>query len=79
MTVLFEEYVRFLDRRFAAKKRKVLVVLDNVSSHVEVTNLTAIKLVFLAPNTTALSQPLDKGVIQVVKQLYRKNLLRGSS
>uniref|UniRef100_A0A2R5LAU9 Putative tick transposon n=1 Tax=Ornithodoros turicata TaxID=34597 RepID=A0A2R5LAU9_9ACAR len=74
--VLFEEYVRLLDRRFAAKNRRVVVVLDNASSHVDVANLTAIKLVFLAPNTTSLSQPLDQGVIRVVKQLYRKNLLR---
>ncbi|XP_064468659.1 tigger transposable element-derived protein 4-like [Ornithodoros turicata] len=41
--VLFEEYVRLLDRRFAAKNRRVVVVLDNASSHVDVANLTAIK------------------------------------
>ncbi|XP_049513882.1 tigger transposable element-derived protein 4-like [Dermacentor silvarum] len=43
---LFEEYVRQLDRRFAAKKRNVLIVLDNASAHVDLDNLTAIKLLF---------------------------------
>ncbi|EEC19457.1 transposase, putative [Ixodes scapularis] len=73
---IFEEYVRLLDRRFAAKKRNVIVVLDNASAHVQVENLSAIKLVFLAPITTALAQPLDQGIIRAVKQTYRKNLLR---
>lgn len=73
---LFEEYVRQLDRRFAAKKRSILIVLDNASSHVDVGNLSAIKLLFLPPNTTALAQPLDQGIIRSVKQIYRKNLLR---
>ncbi|XP_037564678.1 tigger transposable element-derived protein 4-like [Dermacentor silvarum] len=73
---LFEEYVRQLDRRFAAKKRNVLIVLDNASAHVDLDNLTAIKLLFLPPNTTALAQPLDQGIIRSVKQTYRKNLLR---
>lgn len=73
---LFEEYVRQLDRRFAAQQRNVLIVLDNASAHVDLGNLAAIKLLFLPPNTTALAQPLDQGIIRCVKQTYRKNLLR---
>ncbi|KAH6948631.1 hypothetical protein HPB50_025410 [Hyalomma asiaticum] len=73
---LFEEYVRQLDRHFSAKKRNVLIVLDNASAHVDLDNLTAIKLLFLPPNTTALAQPLDQGIIRSVKQTTRKNLLR---
>ncbi|XP_037558463.1 jerky protein homolog-like [Dermacentor silvarum] len=45
-------------------------------AHVDLDNLTAIKLLFLPPNTTALAQPLDQGIIRSVKQTYRKNLLR---
>ncbi|KAG0419080.1 hypothetical protein HPB47_004372 [Ixodes persulcatus] len=73
---IFKEYVRPLDRRFAAKKRSVVVVLDNASGHVQVENLSAIKLAFLALNTIVLAQPLGQGIIRAVKQTYRKNLLR---
>uniref|UniRef100_A0A023FNB6 Putative tigger transposase n=1 Tax=Amblyomma cajennense TaxID=34607 RepID=A0A023FNB6_AMBCJ len=73
---LFEEYIRLLDRRFMAEKRKILLVLDNASCHSELKNLGAIKLFFLPPNTTALAQPLDQGIIRSAKHHYRKNLLR---
>ncbi|KAH8038476.1 hypothetical protein HPB51_001649 [Rhipicephalus microplus] len=77
---LFEEYVRLIDRRFAAKKGKVVLILDNASVHVALDNLTAVKLAFLPPNTSAIAQPLDQGIIRAVKQLYKKlykkNLLR---
>lgn len=73
---LFEEYIRLLDRRFVAEKRNILLVLDNASSHFELENLGAIKLLFLPPNTTALAQPLDQGIIRSAKHHYRKNLLR---
>lgn len=73
---LFEKYIRLLDRRFAGEKRKVLLVLDNASSHVALDNLSAIELFFLPLNTTALAQPLDQGIIRSVKHLYKKNLLR---
>ncbi|KAH8024926.1 hypothetical protein HPB51_002340 [Rhipicephalus microplus] len=54
---LFEEYVRLIDRHFAAKNRRVVVILDNASAHVALDNLTAVKLAFLLPNTTAIAQP----------------------
>ncbi|KAH8028103.1 hypothetical protein HPB51_013150 [Rhipicephalus microplus] len=74
---LFEEYVHHqLDCRFAAKKRSLLIVLDNASVHVDVGNLSAIKLLLSPPNTTALAQPFDQSIFRSVTQIYRKNLLR---
>ncbi|XP_037568243.1 tigger transposable element-derived protein 4-like [Dermacentor silvarum] len=58
---LFEEYMRLIDCCFSA-------------AHVGLDNRAALKLVFLPPNTSAITQPLDQGVIQAVKQLYKKNL-----
>lgn len=66
-----------LDHHLSAQQRNVLIGLDNVLVHVTLDNLAAIKLLFLPPNTTTLTQPLDQGIIHSVKQLYRKNLLRG--
>ncbi|KAH8029011.1 hypothetical protein HPB51_021915 [Rhipicephalus microplus] len=73
---LFKENARQLDPRFAAKKRSILIVFDPASAHVDVGNLSAIKLLFLPPNTTAHAQPLNQGIICSVKQIYRKNLSR---
>lgn len=39
--------------------RKILLVLDNAACHAHVTQLTAIKLLYLLPNTTSKLQPLD--------------------
>ncbi|KAH7977638.1 hypothetical protein HPB49_003111 [Dermacentor silvarum] len=52
------------------------MVIDNAPAHVVLENLSAVKLVFLVANTTALSQPLDQGSIWSVKHLYRQNMLR---
>ena len=54
--------------------RKIALVLDNCSSHPDIKGLTHVKLVFLPPNTTAMTQPMDAGVIRCLKFYYRKNL-----
>uniref|UniRef100_A0A1E1X330 Putative tigger transposable element n=1 Tax=Amblyomma aureolatum TaxID=187763 RepID=A0A1E1X330_9ACAR len=72
---IFQAWLRQLDRRFSANKRKVLLVVDNCSAHTRVTGLECIELVFLPPNTTAALQPLDQGIIQHVKCRYRKHVL----
>ncbi|KAI1723258.1 DDE superfamily endonuclease domain-containing protein [Ditylenchus destructor] len=52
------------DRIFARK---------TLASNVGLKNIT---LKFFPPNTTALSQPCDQGIIQNLKVHYRKDLLR---
>lgn len=73
---IFEEYVRFLDRKFASKGRKVLFVIDNCPAHGDIRNLEAVKIVFLPANTTAISQPMDQGVILQTRKIYRHHLLK---
>lgn len=59
---------------------KVLLVLDNAPTHPAEEVLNEInknfKVIFLPPNCTALIQPMDQGVIEKLKRLYRKQLLR---
>lgn len=74
--VLFEEWVRKLDRKMAANKRKILMIIDNCTAHPVIANLKAIQLEFLPPNVTAVLQPLDQGVIHCFKSNYRKMLVR---
>ncbi|XP_070380716.1 tigger transposable element-derived protein 6-like [Dermacentor albipictus] len=72
---LFEEYMCQLDWCFAAQQRNVLVMLNNMSAHVDLDDMASIKLLFLPPKKTVLAHPLNQGIIRSVKQIYWKNLL----
>lgn len=75
-SVLFIEWVRDQDRKFALQKRNVAVVIDNCPSHPHITGLKAIKLVFLPPNTTSRTQPMDQGIIANFKHHYKNILIQ---
>ena len=68
---LFEDWVHELDRKFAASKRKIALTIDNCTAHPHVENLKWIKLIFLPPNTTSHTQPMDKGIVRALKTKYR--------
>ena len=59
---------------------KFLLVLDNAPSHPSEDKLNEIdscfRVMFLPPNVTALLQPMDQGLIEKLKRLYRKQVLR---
>nr|XP_037289103.1 tigger transposable element-derived protein 4-like [Rhipicephalus microplus]XP_037290254.1 tigger transposable element-derived protein 4-like [Rhipicephalus microplus] len=69
---LFESYVRILDRKFDLEGRKIV---DNCAAHGHITNLKAVPVEFLPPNTTSVLQPMDHGVIRTLKVNYRSRLL----
>ena len=47
---LFTEWVRELDRKFAAQDRKIALIVDNCPAHPIVDGLKAIEVIFLTPN-----------------------------
>lgn len=61
--------MRSIDRHFAAKNRRVVVILDNVPAHITLDNLAVVKLGFLPPNIE-IAQPLDQGIIRA--QVYKE-------
>lgn len=69
---IFENWLRKLDRKFVRDGRKILMLVDNCPAHPKVQNLKAITLKFLPPNTTSCLQPMDQGIIQNLKVLYRR-------
>ncbi|GBO31747.1 Tigger transposable element-derived protein 4 [Araneus ventricosus] len=71
---IYEKWLRDLDRRFLSEKRKVPLIVDNCSVHVEVSDLKAIRVEFLPPKV--ILQPMDQGVINSFKRIYRKVLLQ---
>lgn len=69
---IFENWLRKLDRKFERESRKILLLVDNSPAHPKLKNLRAITLKFLPPNTTSRLQPMDQGIIQNLKTLYRR-------
>ena len=85
---VFEAWILKLNNQFKGQNQKVMMILDNASSHVvssanvgkscgfptmELSNMT---LVFLPPNVTSIVQPLDQGIIASFKIQYKKKLLQ---
>ena len=75
-SVIFEEWLRKLDRKFLLQGRSILMVIDNCPAHPEVNGLAAIKLEFLPPNTTSHTQPCDQGIIHSFKRHYRGKVVK---
>ena len=55
--------------------QKALLIIDSATVHLCNFELCDenIKVIFLPPNTTALIQPLDQGVISCFKRVYKRN------
>ena len=70
----FHSYLIWWNSKLAIQDRKILLLVDNAPGHPDV-KMSHIKLAFLPKNTTSRLQPLDQGIIQQVKTLYRKKLL----
>ena len=73
---LFEEWVKELDKRFAREDRKVALIIDHCPAHTRIEGLNAVELIFLPPNTTSKTQPMDQRVIRSVKVIYRKKIIQ---
>ena len=68
---MFEERVKVVDRNFGAQKRKITVIIDNSPAHPDVPALDWVELIFLPPNTTSITQPMNQGIIRSLKAKYR--------
>ena len=62
-SALFEEWVRELNGKFLRENRKIALIIDNCPAHPMTGNLSDVRLIFLPPKTTSVSQPMDQGVI----------------
>ncbi|KAH9148832.1 hypothetical protein AeRB84_007941 [Aphanomyces euteiches] len=69
---VFQDWLHRLEGRFKSENRRVLLLVDNVSSHkLGLVSLEFVKVVFLPPKTTAVLRPMDAGVIACFKNAYK--------
>ena len=68
--------MRRFDPKFHVEGMKVALIVDNWPTHPNVDNVKATELVFLPPNTTSKTQPIDQGVITALKAFCRTNVMR---
>ncbi len=74
---IFEPFLRKFDREMQRKKRKVVLFMDNATSHkIDNLNLRNVEIKFFPPNVTSQIQPLDLGIIRAFKARYKKKLLQ---
>jgi hypothetical protein len=73
-SIIFQEWITTFDKiiRLENQNRKVLLLLDNVSSHtIYGLDLKNVEILFLPKYTTLKLQPLDAGIIASFKRKYR--------
>ncbi|RHY15927.1 hypothetical protein DYB32_010699, partial [Aphanomyces invadans] len=69
---IFVEWLKTFNESMVAQDRKVLLLVDNASSHKLPETLLNVNVRFLPPNTTAYLQPLDAGVIAALKKKIQR-------
>ena len=70
-SILFEEWVREVDRRFTKEGPKIVLLVDNCPVHPSFDNLVSTELIFLPLKTTSKLQLMDQAVIPSLKAHYK--------
>ena len=66
-----------LDGQQVVQEGKLSLIKDNFTAHPFLKGLQGIEMIFLLPNTTSKTQPMDQGVIRILKAFYRASSFRG--
>ena len=79
-----KHFVPTVTKHFTEKGLPViaLLLLDNAPVHPDASSLCTqdgnIKSMYLPPNTTAVIQPMDQGVLEAMKRRYKKSVHKNS-
>lgn len=77
MTVaIWNEILSLLDNEMIKLNKHIVLFVDNASCHKTIIELSNIEIQYLPPNTTAIIQPLDQGIIHAFKCQYRQIIVR---
>lgn len=73
-SILFQDYLTNWDEELRIQNRKILLLVDNCPAHPNV-QLHNIELHFFPLNGNSVLQPMERGVIRNLKQIYRRHML----
>ena len=68
---LWEKWLRDFDKLV---NRKVALIVDNCPAHPNIEGLKFVEVIYLPPNTTSKTQPIDCGIIKNLKHFYRRSI-----
>ena len=71
---IFGEWLKDINNKMKRQKRKILLFIDNATSHPHL-EFSNFELKLFPANCTSQLQPMDHGIIQSMKLSYRKLLL----
>ena len=71
---LYSEYFEGFNKSMKSQNRVVTVIVDNAPCHPHI-ELSNVRFIFLPPNTTAGTQPMDAGIIKTFKHKYLHRIL----
>ncbi|ESO95292.1 hypothetical protein LOTGIDRAFT_160412 [Lottia gigantea] len=74
-TDLFASWLEDLDKTMEKDKRQICMILTDVDEHTSRCALNNIRLVYVPPGTTSFTHPLNHGIIQNFKALYRQQTI----
>ena len=61
-TEIFRDWIQYLDQKSLTQNRKLAFIVNNCPAHPDVPGSTDVDLIFLSPNTTSVTKPMDQGV-----------------
>ena len=77
---LFDECVKEIDKNFEKENCKVILIVDNCPAHPIIEGLKAVELVFLPPNTTLKTQPMDhRLILRLIRSVKTKKIFPETS
>ncbi|KAG0442730.1 Tigger transposable element-derived protein 1 [Dictyocoela muelleri] len=71
---LFKSWLDDLNKKMISENRKILLTLDNAPVHPIGVEYTNVELFYFPPDLTFMIQPLDQGVINSFKSIYKNKL-----
>jgi len=71
---IWKNHLQQWNRQLTIQRRLICLVIDNCAAHPPL-DLSHIRIVYLPPNTTSTTQPMDQGIIANLKSHYRRRLV----
>lgn len=73
---LFSSWLKEWDRELHTKRKKIVVLMSKTPHHPENPHVFNINVTFFPPDTSTVLQPLQMGIINIFKSLYRYQQLK---